>query len=388
MFNNVKNLFNEMIQVIKDTDFKKLYKSTVSNAKNGIHDLKYKIKNLFETNLKNGLMHYYSGHYSDALTRFKLMSKMWPNNYIVHYNLGKCYFTLEKIDKAKANLIKASGLKPDDKHKQLIEYTINKINNPSSITFIPRVFKEEFYNYLIHSEMSHYAIHTNHLKKLFDSYNRYLGFTVIEKGESNVSILEIGCHIGLFGKFYRQSYKDIYIEGIDISGEMIELCKDLTIDVNNQEYKIYNKTSHQEMHQFLIENCKYSFDLSKQNNTNNTSMENNTNIDYDKDPQESKIPYDIISAIGTVAEFGELSAILKLCELNLNINGMIIFIVPKSKTDDIEFSINTDCYYYTEKYIKNTIKENTTLKILDIIHQNVVYENNPQMILIAKKIHH
>ena len=48
MFNNVKNLFNEMIQVIKDTDFRKLYKSTVSNAKNGIHDLKYKIKNLFE----------------------------------------------------------------------------------------------------------------------------------------------------------------------------------------------------------------------------------------------------------------------------------------------------------------------------------------------------
>ena len=40
----------------------------------------------------------------------------------------------------------------------------------------------------------------------------------------------------------------------------------------------------------------------------------------DKNTQ-NKIFYDIISAIGTFAEFGELSAILKLCELNLNING-------------------------------------------------------------------
>ena len=119
---------------------------------------------------------------------------------------------------------------------------------------------------------------------------------------------------------------------------------------------------------------------------NNISLESNIGIDYVEEQQENKIFYDIISAIGTFAEFGELSAILKLCELNLNINGIVIFVVPKSKTHDIEFSTNTDCYYYTEKYIKNTIKENTTLKILDIIHQNVINDDNHQMILIAKRI--
>jgi len=370
MFNNIKNLLNEIVEVIKDTNFKKLYSNTIHNTKEGIGTLKYKISNLFETNITNGLTHYYSGHYSDALTRFKIMNKMWPNNPVVHYNLGRCYFILEKFDKAKTNLTKALDLNPDDEHKQLIEYYIAKIAQPSKITFIPEALKKEFYEYSIHSEIHHYSIHEEHLKKLFDLYNRYISAIVVNKEEENTSILDIGCHIGMFGKFYRQSYKHAYIEGIDMSNNMIELCDDLNIDFDSNTHKVYDKVVLDDMHHFLIENYKDA----------NSTQNNNEN-------KECRF-YDVITSIGTFAEFGELSAILKLCESNLNLNGILIFVVPKSKVETIQFSTNTDCYYYTEEYIKTSIKENTDLEIVDIINKNVVKEDNEQMIVIAKrKIH-
>jgi tetratricopeptide (TPR) repeat protein len=170
MFNNIKNLINEIVQTVKDTDFKDVYNKTISNTQQSFSGFKHKITHLFETNLQNGLTHYYSGHYNDALMRFKLMNNMWKNNPIVYYNLGRVYFMSNKSDKAKSNLEKALTLSPKNSLSKLVHYYLNKINNASMIGFIPETLKKEFYDYSLQSIISDYSIHANDLKKIFDIY--------------------------------------------------------------------------------------------------------------------------------------------------------------------------------------------------------------------------
>jgi predicted TPR repeat methyltransferase len=409
MFNNLKNLIGEIVQTAKDIDVKNLYHKTIDKTKHGFIELKHKVSNLFKTNLQNGLSHYYAGHYKDALIRFKLMDNMWKNNAIVHYNLGKVYFAQEKKEKAKAMFETTFELSPSDSLKKNVEFFLKKLNNTEELGFVPEKIKEEFYDYSISSLVSEYSIHENHLKKVFDLYNRYIGALAIKKGEANLSVLDIGSHVGLFSKFCRQNYSKAWIQGVDLSSKMVEFSSALEIHSDTIKTTVYNSVLQAEMHKFLYENYKRLNGLhinNSEESIKNTDLQSEELIDKDKDEkleEEAKLKdyelsdnnieklefdpkyFDIITAIGTFADFGDLSVILKLCEYNLNSEGILIFLVPEANNHGVQFSKYQDCFYYSEEYIKSITESETKLKIIEIIHHSIIKSDNKQLLVILRK---
>jgi tetratricopeptide (TPR) repeat protein len=160
MFNNVKNLFSEIFYSIKNINFK----DKIKNVKDNIDEVKYKVNNLFETNLNNGLTHYHDGHYQDALLRFKVMNYMWKNNATVQYNLGRAYFGLKKKEKAKECFEKALNLQPTEEEKIFIQFFLKKIDDIENIVFVPEDLKKETYNWVINSFINDHEIHQKEIK--------------------------------------------------------------------------------------------------------------------------------------------------------------------------------------------------------------------------------
>jgi predicted TPR repeat methyltransferase len=361
MFAGVKNLFNEIWNALRQIDFKNLFKNTVQNAKNSISNIKNKIENLFQTNLENGLNHYYSGHYIDAKMRFILMKKMWNKNPLVYYNLGRCYLALKNDTKAKENLEKALTLTESDQEKSSIKYFLKKANKDLNIEKIPISFKKEFYFYSLQSEINHYLIHVNELKETFNVYNKYLE-NIFSK--ENQSLLEIGCGVGLFGKFHREAYQKIRIDGTHISEKVIEFCANLKTEVNNNEVKIYNNLICSETEAFLVENLK--------------------SLDDDKALESNSILYNAITAIGSLDDLGQIDNIINLCLKNLQQSGILVFTLPGSGLDGSAISFKEDYFFYNTRKIAENLKQ-SGYNLLDFFEKSVAFESNVQGIFIIRK---
>lgn len=59
---------------------------------------------------------FYTLEYEKAQILFKRITKLSPNNYRAHYNLGIAFFNLSKIEKAKKSFETALKIKPDYKY--------------------------------------------------------------------------------------------------------------------------------------------------------------------------------------------------------------------------------------------------------------------------------
>jgi predicted TPR repeat methyltransferase len=383
MFNNVKNLFSEIFYSIKNINFK----DKIKNVKDNIDEVKYKVNNLFETNLNNGLTHYHDGHYQDALLRFKVMNYMWKNNATVQYNLGRAYFGLKKKEKAKECFEKALNLQPTEEEKIFIQFFLKKIDDIENIVFVPEDLKKETYNWVINSFINDHEIHQKEIKKVFDLYNRYIGSIVVSNGEENVSLLELGCFTGYHGSLIRSEFKKIKLDGVDISEKMANRCKELKVKiVDNQEIQVYDNVFQKEMHLFLNENI---VSFLNENSEKKTELEKQIEQDLEyenlknSDLFKGKL-YDMIFSFGSFADFGELSVVIKLAEMNLNESGVLIFIVPKSLNGGIQFSIYQDYFLYSKEYVENILKE-TKLQVVDFIEYNRYNDDDFNMMFILRR---
>ena len=68
--------------------------------------LKEKVGNLSETNYELGLEHLNNGRIWEALSRFKITTFFWPNNYKALYQYGYCLLLMNRLEKAKIVLAK------------------------------------------------------------------------------------------------------------------------------------------------------------------------------------------------------------------------------------------------------------------------------------------
>ncbi len=169
---------------------------------------------------------------------------------------------------------------------------------------------------------------------------------------------------------------------------MSERCAKLKVSLGDEEeIKIYNNVWQKEMHLFLNENI---LSIAKASRDKKTELEKQIENDLEhehlknKDHFNGKL-YDIILSLGSFADFGELSVVLKLAEMNLNEDGMIIFVLPKSLNDGIQFSIYKDYFLYSKEYIENILKE-TKMNIIDFIEYEGENENEFNMMFILKKV--
>jgi tetratricopeptide (TPR) repeat protein len=62
--------------------------------------IREKMKDLSTTNYNLGMKHLENGRISEAIFRFKLLKKFWPENYEAYYQLAYCLILEEKFDKA------------------------------------------------------------------------------------------------------------------------------------------------------------------------------------------------------------------------------------------------------------------------------------------------
>jgi outer membrane protein assembly factor BamD (BamD/ComL family) len=92
--------------------------------------IKEKSKNLLEANYQLGLRHLEKGNLSDAIFRFRIIKKFWPNHYDAYLQLANCYILTKKYYRAKAALDELAKLNPTYEDK--IQELLNKIQELQS----------------------------------------------------------------------------------------------------------------------------------------------------------------------------------------------------------------------------------------------------------------
>lgn len=75
--------------------------------------VKEKSKNLRETNYNLGLKHLENGRLTDAIFRFRLIKKFWPDLFDAYYQLAYCLVLDDKLDEAKNVLEELLSKNPD-----------------------------------------------------------------------------------------------------------------------------------------------------------------------------------------------------------------------------------------------------------------------------------
>lgn len=78
-----------------------------------------KLKDLEKTNYDLGLTHLQNNNLREAIFRFKIVRKFWPENYEAHLNLIYCYFVLNEEENAERAIEYLLYLEP--KYKSKIE---------------------------------------------------------------------------------------------------------------------------------------------------------------------------------------------------------------------------------------------------------------------------
>lgn len=78
-----------------------------------ISDVREKAKNLRETNYNLGLKHLENGRLTDAIFRFRLIKKFWPDLFDAYYQLAYCLVLDDKLDEAKKVLEELLTKNPD-----------------------------------------------------------------------------------------------------------------------------------------------------------------------------------------------------------------------------------------------------------------------------------
>lgn len=90
-----------------------------------------KLENLSETNYQQGLKYLEKGDVRDAILRFRIVIRFWPEYVDAHYQLAYCLMLNGKISKAKKTLEHLLQLHPeyDRKAYDLLELINQKIAN-------------------------------------------------------------------------------------------------------------------------------------------------------------------------------------------------------------------------------------------------------------------
>ena len=389
--NNRHRLYKNILTIFDFQNLKKHLTKGVKYLLLYFQDIRYKLKNLFLVNLDNGLVNLYSEYYKEALIRFNIMNFIWKDHSIVHYNIGRVHFYNGNTDKAISSFENAIKLdnKSEKKYKLYDEtlaiFFLKKSKRDEEILNIPIMLKEEYYNYTTKYMQDFQEIISLNYQKLFKIYNHYIWVYVKNINETSdassahLKILELGSMTGNLGIILKKEYPLSIIHALDISSSQCEFIKSMQAQENNEEEEsfenekpeiIYKKIINSEMHIFLNKN--YHKNLEHNKKTENT---NESNLDL--------YLYDLILSMGTFSDFGQLKVILNLCAAYLKDDGLLIFYVNKSDSDNIQFCITRDYFLYSKDYLLRVIEDNYFE--IQLIDSNVKFHNDEEKILLVLK---
>ncbi|AAZ68075.1 methyltransferase domain-containing protein [Ehrlichia canis] len=314
---NVSSLISSINKAIpKLQDLLQLINNKIICMKKETILLQKKLKNLLETNIDLGLYHFYKGNISDAKFRFRLISIFKPKLPIAYYNLGRCYFALQNINKAKQNLTRAIEL--DNNYAEALYY-LNKITNPTSIVYVPENIIKQYFDYTSEHFVEHWLI-----AKQYKAHEYVKSLIINFFGDKSpyLNILDLGCGTGICGQFLKMKSIGNYITGIDLSNKMINIARGCF--VNGKQ--AYNELIHISIADFLKKN-------------------------------QDKKKYDVIILTEVLQYIGSLNPIFKLLKTMLDTNGIIIGLTRRKQGSGFQFINEGDFFCHSDEYIKLCIEE-------------------------------
>ena len=113
--------------LFRSNRFSNIINQGLASIKNEIEIIKYKSKDLKETNYNLALTHIKKGNYGEAAFRFWLMTKFWPDFYEAYYKRAYCLYLNNKIKKAKIEL--QDFIKKDTPYRNSAILLLSKISN-------------------------------------------------------------------------------------------------------------------------------------------------------------------------------------------------------------------------------------------------------------------
>ena len=93
--------------------FGKIFKSITSEHK----IIKEKMKDLYRSNYDLGIKHLKNGNVKEAIFRFRIIRKFWPNNYDAYYQLIYCLMLNNELEEAQKIIDDLLIRNPNDKEK-------------------------------------------------------------------------------------------------------------------------------------------------------------------------------------------------------------------------------------------------------------------------------
>jgi tetratricopeptide (TPR) repeat protein len=102
---------------------------TINTVKNEMMAAKEKSKNLRQANYELGMKHLEKGNISEALFRFRITTKFWPDLLDAQYQFAYCLALKNKASQAKEVLQKLLEKKPDFQQARELLNVINQVES-------------------------------------------------------------------------------------------------------------------------------------------------------------------------------------------------------------------------------------------------------------------
>ncbi len=119
----------------KSEKFSNFLSEQMEVAKKEFFTIKEKCKDLRQTNYNLGIFHLEKGNLSEAIFRFRLTKKFWPDHFDTYYQLAYCLTLKKKNEEAKKVLQELLEKKPDydKKARELLEHLKNLDQTGSNV---------------------------------------------------------------------------------------------------------------------------------------------------------------------------------------------------------------------------------------------------------------
>lgn len=284
-------------------------KENIDEFSQFLKEARHKIKDIPKANYELGERHLYRSDILDALLRFKMVCFLQPQNVQARSKLARCYFLVDEQDNSIKQCEKILQDHPDH---EIAKYITQKIKEPKAVKKIPVEFINDNLDLIARSYEGEFIDDSYKGHKILIS----LLLEQIQSSDPKLSVLDLGCGVGLCGAELEKRGAANKIVGVDGSIVMLNELKKFS----NSKKKIYDRLVKSEISLFLSKNS-------------------------DK--------YDVIIFDYCIAFCGDLSTLFKNAKKSLNSGGYVVFAYPANNIKkDYRFDSGGDFFEHSLDYIK------------------------------------
>ncbi len=194
----------------------------IEQPKAWLKEAREKLRDLPKTNYDLGLKFADQGKWFDAAFRFRVTLKLKPNYPRAAYNLGCCYVRLGKLKEAKAALLEAQKLTPNNNDVIFMLATIDPKTLP--VTQRPSIMPTNLVTGFFTSVANGYDV--AEAESEYQAGAVMHDFAAPTSRVANPVVLDLGCGSGIAARPWRAMAASVH--GIDMTPAMLTLAEKAT----------------------------------------------------------------------------------------------------------------------------------------------------------------